>query len=389
MYNTYSCILFHFYIKPQLSGVALYFVQVVSYSISTSNHNFAHGLNDVVLVVSYSISTSNHNWGTAQKVRPTVVSYSISTSNHNAGSKLLAFVKLYLIPFLHQTTTLLCQKFTHVCCILFHFYIKPQRFASSMNLFLRCILFHFYIKPQLNARVRIFPSVVSYSISTSNHNNRAGRRSRRWVVSYSISTSNHNSPSILNPIFGLYLIPFLHQTTTLRFSTVPVNGCILFHFYIKPQLSEYGPSTFRGCILFHFYIKPQLKPQAKKNLIVVSYSISTSNHNLLMFNYNTRKVVSYSISTSNHNTYIFANSGLNVVSYSISTSNHNDTDLKKTQNAVVSYSISTSNHNTLTYNNEHAPLYLIPFLHQTTTLRNSYVKNLKLYLIPFLHQTTT
>ena len=35
------------------------------------------------------------------------------------------------------------------CCILFHFYIKPQHLHSRFDLVNRCILFHFYIKPQL------------------------------------------------------------------------------------------------------------------------------------------------------------------------------------------------------------------------------------------------
>ena len=58
---TFSCILFHFYIKPQplVRGVAG--VWVVSYSISTSNHNSAQLKCYHDLVVSYSISTSNHN----------------------------------------------------------------------------------------------------------------------------------------------------------------------------------------------------------------------------------------------------------------------------------------------------------------------------------------
>ena len=121
-----SCILFHFYIKPQR----------------------ADGNNDQIAVVSYSISTSNHN---------------------NWGFYLICH-KLYLIPFLHQTTT---------------------RIKISQN-DLRCILFHFYIKPQQ----------VAKSTRSSE------------VVSYSISTSNHNVCEFIQPKQPLYLIPFLHQTTT-------------------------------------------------------------------------------------------------------------------------------------------------------------------------------
>ena len=164
-----SCILFHFYIKPQ--------------------HCYL------------------------RKGRGAVVSYSISTSNHNIFGMNVADGTLYLIPFLHQTTTKCDGKLRILCCILFHFYIKPQHLAS----------------------MDVFQVVVSYSISTSNHNVRA-----------------HCAPAPL-----LYLIPFLHQTTTMASLYLTSACCILFHFYIKPQLTNVSSPQWRCCILFHFYIKPQ------------------------------------------------------------------------------------------------------------------------------------
>ena len=277
---TKGCILFHFYIKPQPAIVALPLLSVVSYSISTSNHNISWLiilLGQVVSysistsnhnrckrrtkpmkVVSYSISTSNHNRATARIIPPMVVSYSISTSNHNITLSMSPISELYLIPFLHQTTTLALRMIQRSGCILFHFYIKPQLGGFFISASSCCILFHFYIKPQLC-----------------------------WMCQFTCFC------------------------------------CILFHFYIKPQPTPLLDYEAIGCILFHFYIKPQLITCRGVCLAVVSYSISTSNHNF------------------------------------------------------------GTSHDTA------KRLYLIPFLHQTTTLRNSYVKNQKLYLIPFLHQTTT
>ena len=165
-----------------------------------------------------------------------VVSYSISTSNHNLAEVEINIEELYLIPFLHQTTTdstsVLCEN----SCILFHFYIKPQLYVYVCARVSRCILFHFYIKPQHKPNVKF--------------------------------------------IFSC---------------------CILFHFYIKPQ-HECAPfAEIEGCILFHFYIKPQLIMASLFSLPVVSYSISTSNHNYATLLIKNRCVVSYSISTSNHN----------------------------------------------------------------------------------------
>ena len=210
-----------------------------------------------------------------------------------------------------------------MCCILFHFYIKPQRDYRVEAKGIRCILFHFYIKPQPFDWQPIKIRVVSYSISTSNHN-------RRYAPA-------GNSP--------LYLIPFLHQTTT-KFRSFAFPSC---------------------CILFHFYIKPQRLFFQTNLILVVSYSISTSNHNSAKRLLYLRPVVSYSISTSNHNIVRYNVILTIVVSYSISTSNHNNFDVKVVRNLVVSYSISTSNHNPEQKRLELEQLYLIPFLHQTTT----------------------
>ena len=55
-----------------------------------------------------------------------VVPYSISTSNHNARLRTSASNRLFLIRFLHQTTTCLVRYLLCTCCSLFDFYIKPQ-----------------------------------------------------------------------------------------------------------------------------------------------------------------------------------------------------------------------------------------------------------------------
>ena len=145
----------------------------------------------------------------------------------------------------------------------------------------------------------------------------------------------------------------------------------------------------RGCILFYFYIKPQLFPSASPCTRVVSYSISTSNHNLTRRECGLRIVVSYSISTSNHNYKLAPYKSAPVVSYSISTSNHN-------VGAALSYSsklyLILFLHQTTTPSYTayyHPTLYLILFLHQTTTDRRKLHHRTQLYLILFLHQTTT
>ena len=149
-------------------------------------------------VVSYSISTSNHNPAYVNATNTRVVSYSISTSNHNHRVRWQTASRLYLIPFLHQTTTYGGGQLDRLRCILFHFYIKPQLFFYFYGLEPRCILFHFYIKPQPCFMRMGNPAVVSYSISTSNHNSFLACSSCSSVVSYSISTSNHNESGVIS-----------------------------------------------------------------------------------------------------------------------------------------------------------------------------------------------
>ena len=121
----------------------------------------------------------------------------------------------------------------------------------------------------------------------------------------------------------LYLIPFLHQTTTLPWYTDISQRCILFHFYIKPQLDKRIGLLNCSCILFHFYIKPQLKCAMQfepGGCILFHFYIKPQ---LVQIDFIQRIVVSYSISTSNHNAGLCVWQGGKVVSYSISTSNHN------------------------------------------------------------------
>ena len=99
---------------------------------------------------------------------------------------------LYLIEFLHQTTTTVSISLNVLCCILLNFYIKPQPNWLGYPTRCGCILLNFYIKPQ-----RSIPSRISES------------------------------------------------------------RCILLNFYIKPQLPRIKNRKPNGCILLNFYIKPQ------------------------------------------------------------------------------------------------------------------------------------
>ena len=204
--------------------------------MSSQNHNRLLARSVVIKVVSYSVSTSNHNYSAKCGNHTPVVPYSVSTSNHNIAAT-----------------------------------------TSTRS------------------------AVVPYSVSTSNHNVDSKPHKGYKVVPYSVSTSNHNTRGVYAVYPPLFLILFLHQTTTGNVSTRELVGCSLFCFYIKPQLVALCGSLCASCSLFCFYIKPQLRHCASTARPVVPYSVSTSNHNFAVLMFSSSYVVPYSVSTSNHN----------------------------------------------------------------------------------------
>ena len=165
---------------------------------------------------------------------------------------------LYLMSFLHQTTTDFGACRAVCCCISCHSYIKPQLRGHLLNPAHRCISCHSYIKPQLlhwpcppltcciscHSYIKPQPCPMMYK--------------HRKVVSHVIPTSNHNSLCKHPALVLLYLMSFLHQTTTTGERDCSSNCCISCHSYIKPQ-------PFAGSWWITY---------------VVSHVIPTSNHNL-------------------------------------------------------------------------------------------------------------
>ena len=231
------------------------------------------------------------------------------------------------------------------------------------------------------------------------------------VVSYRNSTSNHNTGGLASGISGLYLIEILHQTTTMSRSTskattlylieilhqtttlvtlvLPLLGCILSKFYIKPQQAGGDKHRTQSCILSKFYIKPQpplLNSRRPPRCILSKFYIKPQQCPDCLISF---EVVSYRNSTSNHNYILYLVLDDGVVSYRNSTSNHNRSDRVTPLHAVVSYRNSTSNHNRALTKCRSNVLYLIEILHQTTTEYETSASVQGLYLIEILHQTTT
>ena len=109
--------------------------------------------------------------------------------------------------------------FYDLLIFIFMSYIKPQLIITTARCQLSYISYYSYIKPQLFPIKDKTNGVVYRTIPTSNHNPRSLDRNKAVVVYHTIPTSNHNrTVQVLLP-YTLYIILFLHQTTTWRHFT--------------------------------------------------------------------------------------------------------------------------------------------------------------------------
>ena len=189
--------------------------------------------------------------------------------------------------------------------------------------------------------------------------------------------------------FQLYIVLFLHQTTTSFGQFISGTCCISYYSYIKPQLHYALPESQRCCISYYSYIKPQLDILKDASGYVVYRTIPTSNHNSYRGWETPQQVVYRTIPTSNHNFLVCLTTLLYVVYRTIPTSNHNLWRFLAFSSALY---IVLFLHQTTTMSDSSfviPRLYIVLFLHQTTTSFPQWFVGTKLYIVLFLHQTTT
>ena len=122
---------------------------------------------------------------------------------------------LYIVLFLHQTTTWVSSGIflLSLYIVLFlHQTTTSERVFRARNC---CISYYSYIKPQLSYIYTKTNEVVYRTIPTSNHNLWLKRLRRKIVVYRTIPTSNHNRLLKSLAMLMLYIVLFLHQTTTI------------------------------------------------------------------------------------------------------------------------------------------------------------------------------
>ena len=121
----------------------------------------------------------------------------------------------------------------HRSCSSFQFYIKPQPGGKTSDEPRSCSSFQFYIKPQQPSYTDENGVVVPHSNSTSNHNNTLGYNILKELFLIPIlhqTTTLKGAGSVCRELF---LIPILHQTTTA--ATAAPAGLPLFLIPILHQ----------------------------------------------------------------------------------------------------------------------------------------------------------
>ena len=233
-----------------------YRLHVVYRTIPTSNHNPSIALPHHGKVVYRTIPTSNHNWVLSILATLTLYIVLFLHQTTTAIKFVFASLLLYIVLFLHQTTTQNLSENDTNGCISYYSYIKPQLSTRRMGsdalyivLFLHqtttqqqtkyrisgCISYYSYIKPQLILMFGETYLVVYRTIPTSNH--------------------NETYKSLIQD--PLYIVLFLHQTTTGRLVILLSLCCISYYSYIKPQHYHVCPIRYIRCISYYSYIKPQ------------------------------------------------------------------------------------------------------------------------------------
>ena len=152
---------------------------------------------------------------------------------------------LFLIPILHQTTTVKSGMRTPVWLFLIPILHQTTTLKRLLCGLLSCSSFQFYIKPQPITASSLFIPVVPHSNSTSNHNFHLQFRGKLFVVPHSNSTSNHNMVARLWKLTALFLIPILHQTTTSRMAVIHILH--VTHMTPMHKTSCRTPGKLVGC----------------------------------------------------------------------------------------------------------------------------------------------
>ena len=236
-----------------------------------------------------------------------------------------------------------------LCCLSSCSYIKPQRSSRAYSSGCSCLSSCSYIKPQPSTKAAFTSFRCLSSCSYIKPQPASPTGVRPDVVYHLVPTSNHNSASRENPQCLLFIILFLHQTTTRRkLYKFPTMLFIILFLHQTTTIVLFQCRLW-SCLSSCSYIKPQLPTFLGGHITVVYHLVPTSNHNAFTFPYYRALVVYHLVPTSNHNFVVGHELLAEVVYHLVPTSNHNSVPYLCRFNDVVYHLVPTSNHNLVAY----------------------------------------
>ena len=208
---------------------------------------------------------------------------------------------LYIVRFLHQTTTILRLPLACACCISSVSYIKPQRstryilfwivvyrpFPTSNHNSRRSPVFHcqLYIVRFLHQtttnRFHRFHGFKLYIVRFLHQTTTAWCMfCRAWPL-YIVRFLHQTTTAVLHcsAVCMLYIVRFLHQTTTLWYPVVIRQELYIVRFLHQTTTYLLRGKTYERCISSVSYIKPQHMNINITLSEVVYRPFPTSNHN--------------------------------------------------------------------------------------------------------------
>ena len=214
-------------------------------------------------VVYRTIPTSNHNRSYNSLIRGLVVYRTIPTSNHNCEIVCVLDSELYIVLFLHQTTTSASAHRIVRCCISYYSYIKPQ--LRPMSVTGEPVVYRTIPTSNHNLITIVSPTEKLYIVLFLHQTTTVGY-AVRFACSLYIVLFLHQTTTSLSLWTAprlLYIVLFLHQTTTYGAFGLFLLRCISYYSYIKPQQDNIYSIAGKSCISYYSYIKPQLGKAGK------------------------------------------------------------------------------------------------------------------------------
>ena len=187
-----------------------------------------------------------------------VVYHLVPTSNHNKQIMIKAEDMLFIILFLHQTTTLEASSFVRLLLFIILFLHQTTTAGAFIISSRPLFIILFLHQTTTHKSVFLLPQRCLSSCSYIKPQLKRPKCRSLFVVYHLVPTSNHNALMMPDIMWTLFIILFLHQTTTVSLLYSVSLRCLSSCSYIKPQLG--------------------LLEIAERD--VVYHLVPTSNHNL-------------------------------------------------------------------------------------------------------------